>query len=42
MTYRVTTDLGLVVFESVSRLAAELFCEKNDFDLSSIKEVVIS
>lgn len=39
MIYQVVTDLGIVVFDSVSRQACELFCKHNDFDFSAIKEV---
>lgn len=39
--YQVVTDLGVVVFETISRSSAELFCRKKDFSYDAIKEVYL-
>lgn len=39
MIFEVVTDLGVVVFSSISLDSCRLFCRKNDFSYDSIREV---
>lgn len=39
MSYEVVSDLGIVLFQTISLSSARLFCDKNDLDYRAIKEV---